>query len=319
MSSPDLRNSGVIAPNAPATTSSSPVTRGVLLTLLAMFLLALVDSTTRHLAAAYSPWQIVWVRLLCFMVLMVLAQGAVAFSGFRPKRLALQLTRSFVLLAEIIAFILAFKFFPLTEVHAIAAICPLLTVLFAAVFLREQVPKSVVSALAVSTVGMAFIFSPHFSSIRWELIFPIGGALLWSIYQVLTKLATRDDSAQTSALFTPAVGALGLTVIMPYTWITPTPTDALILLASGAIGAAAHFLLVKAVSLCDTTLLQPFNYSIFLWAIVLSITLFGEWPSISVVIGACLVAASGALCMRSNIVKKPKDGLSNAPPNSAAG
>lgn len=279
-------------------TTVAPARRGAVLTLTAMFLLALVDSSTRQLTSAYSPWQIVWIRLLCFLLLMAITQGQMAFVGFRPRRPVLQLIRSFVLLAEIVAFILAFKHFPLADVHAIAAICPLLTVLLATIFLGESVPRIVWFALVLGMAGMCLILTPNMSGFRIELLFPICGAILWSVYQVLTKLASRDDSARMNALFTPAVGVVVLAFAMPFAWTTPTLKDALVLVASGCIGAAAHFLIVKAVSICDTALLQPFNFSIFFWAILFGICLFDEWPSSFVVLGACILFATSALCMR---------------------
>lgn len=267
-------------------------------TILAMFLLAAVDSSSKYLAGTYSPLQIVWVRLLCFSLVLLVASWQQLPEILRPRRPGLQIVRSAILLTEVVFFILAFKFFPLVDVHAIAAICPLLTVVLAAGFLRESVPGIVLVGLMVSLVGMALILSPHVGILRWEMLFPLGGALLWSVYQVMTKVASHHDSAATTAFFTPVVGVLCLLPVMPWIWVMPSRADAALLVGSGLTGAAAHYLIVRAIAMCDTTRLQPFNFTIFVWAIVFGVVLFDDRPSVAVLVGAALVTASSVFCLR---------------------
>lgn len=151
--------------------------------------------------------------------------------------------------------------------------------------------------LLVSLVGMALILSPHVAILRWEMAFPLGGALLWSVYQVMTRLASRHDSATTTAFFTPVVGVLCLLPVMPWIWVMPSLADAALLVGSGLIGAAAHYLVVRAMAMCDSTRLQPFNFTIFVWAIVFGMVLFGDRPSVAVLVGAALVTASSVYCL----------------------
>ena len=52
-------------------------------------------------------------------------------------------------------------------------------------------------------------------------------------------------------------------------------------------------MLIKALEVTSAVVLQPFNYFILVWAIVLGYLVFGEVLALHEVLGACIVVASG--------------------------
>ena len=55
----------------------------------------------------------------------------------------------------------------------------------------------------------------------------------------------------------------------------------------------AHLMLIKALEVSSAVVLQPFNYLILVWAILLGFWLFGEVLALHQIVGAGIVVSSG--------------------------
>ena len=284
----------------PLTPNSKRRMVAISLTLLAMLLLAAVDGTSKYLSATYSPVQIMWTRLICFTVFVLAKHRTDWRTVVKSHRPGLQIVRSVVLTVEVGLFILAFKYLPLADVHAIGAFCPLLTVLLACLFLGERASSTIFLALILGLIGVMLVLRPHLDVLRWEVAYPIGGAVLWSVYQVLTRQVSKFDPAATTAFFTPVVGLLLTTILLPWFWVAPSVSDAALLIVSGLVGAAAHYFVIQALMMSEASRLQPFNFTIFVWAIVFGYLFFGDTPTTMMLVGAAMVIASSLYAARSH-------------------
>ena len=85
---------------------------------------------------------------------------------------------------------------------------------------------------------------------------------------------------------------LGLTTL-PFGWIMPDTTTAMLLVGSGILGGVAQILLTSAYRLADASLVAPFEYVSMLLAIAIGWYVFAEAPTPVVLIGAALVIGAG--------------------------
>jgi drug/metabolite transporter (DMT)-like permease len=257
-----------------------------------------VDAMSKHLSATYSPVQILWTRYVCFVVLVLLVARGGGREDWRPAQPALQITRSLVLVAEMLVFIVAVKYLPLADVHGVGALCPLLTSALAVAFLGERVTGRFVVALVVACGGALLIAGPDLLNARWEIAWALVGAVLWSVYQLLTRLVGRLESAGATTFFTPLVGLVVLTPVMPWLWTAPSAWDLTVLAVAGVIVTAGHYLLIKALEWTDASFLQPFQLTIFPWAVVFGLVAFGDRPRLMMLIGAGIVVAANVYAAR---------------------
>jgi drug/metabolite transporter (DMT)-like permease len=88
-------------------------------------------------------------------------------------------------------------------------------------------------------------------------------------------------------------GAIVLTVLGPFFWIWPTPADWLLLFALAGLGSVGHLAIVKALQIAPASFLQPFSYSLLLWATLVGFIVFGDVPDRFTMIGGGIVVASG--------------------------
>src|SRR3982750_3424050 len=110
--------------------------RGALLTMLAMLCFASMDAISKSLVVDYSVGQLMWVRyfLLCLCAWVLVRKRGVR-AALRSKKPGLQIFRSLVGVVEGAMFVLAFRYLPLADTHAVAATSPLIVIAPGGLFL----------------------------------------------------------------------------------------------------------------------------------------------------------------------------------------
>ncbi len=268
--------------------------RGLALLTLSMFVFAFMDTLSRILVKTYPVAQILWIRFAFFLIFALLVVGPRhAVTALRSRAPWLQLGRSLALVFEIGVFILAFRYLPVADVHAVAAVTPLLILVFAGFMLGERVPLAVWVVVAVGFVGVLVIVRPGFREFEWFHLIPAVGALSWGFYQTLVRLAGRYDRPMTTLLWSGLVGFVVMSFVGPFFWVPVDWRGAALLAAAGLLGTLAHWMLIAAYEACSVARLQPYNYTLVLWAIVAGFMLLGEFPDALTLAGAAVVAAAG--------------------------
>lgn len=276
-------------------TAGSNPSLGIILILVATIVLSCMDALTKILAAVFEPPQILVVRWAIFLMLalMMAARGGGLQAAMRSRRPVLQTARALLLVVEIGVFIVAFGNLQLAEVHAIGASAPLLITALSVPFLGEKVGIRRWLSVAVGFIGVLIILRPGFGAVNPYHLVTLGGVVLWSSYQIMTRMVGREDSAETSMFYLGAVGFVVLLLVAPFFWRPPTIGEWGLLLLAGLLGAIGHFLIIKALSLAAASTLQPFTFLSFVWAILLGWLVFEALPDGQTVLGAAVIIASG--------------------------
>lgn len=270
--------------------------RGIAFSVSCMFLFALMDAISRILTRdlGLPVPQILWVRFAIFFLFAVAVIGPAGFgAAFRSAMPGVQIVRAVALIFEIGIFILALGFLPLGDVHAVAAAAPLIVLVLASFMLRERVTFSIWMAVLVGMIGVFVVVRPGFRDLTWHYAIPVIGAFSWGLYQTLVRMVGRRDSANTTLAYTVAVGLVLTSLVGPFFWKWPTLLGWGLLVLSGLLGAAAHLALIKAYEACSAPRLQPFGYTLVLWAVVVGAVGLGEFPDDWTLIGAGIVIAAG--------------------------
>jgi drug/metabolite transporter (DMT)-like permease len=73
----------------------------------------------------------------------------------------------------------------------------------------------------------------------------------------------------------------------------PTASDAVWIALNGASNAIGQYLWTRALHLAPASAVAPFYYLSLIWASILGFLVWGEMPTVSLVIGSAIVAGSG--------------------------
>ena len=122
--------------------------------------------------------------------------------------------------------------------------------------------------------------------------------MIWAFYQVLIRLTAYYDGQDTTLLWTVLAGAAFTSCFGWIDWVWPGPQTWLLLVAAGILGTVAHYTLILALNAAPASLLQPFVYTTFPWAVALGLVFFGEFPDAVTFAGAAVLIAVGVYVMR---------------------
>lgn len=272
--------------------------RAILLMIGSMAMFASMDALNKTLTQGYPIAQIMAIRFALFVAIACLIARRGPWLVFETRAPWLQALRTCVLLLEMVAFIVSFKYLPLAEVHAVAAAAPLLATALAALFLKERVDPIGWGLVAGGMLGAVLVVGPAFGDLGPAMWIAVAATLLWGVYQVLTRLVARHDSADVTTMHTPLVGLVLAGIVAIPLWTPPDAIGWLWLVSGGAMGAFAHIFLVRALALAPASELQPYNYFLLVFAALLGLLVYGDVPGPWTVIGAAVIVVCGVVAMR---------------------
>lgn len=268
--------------------------RGAIFTMLAMLGFASMDTITKWMVADYPIGQMMWVRyaIFCLFAWFVVRRRGLR-AAVRSNRPWLQFGRALLAVVESAVFVLAFRYLPLADTHAVAATSPLIVIALGVLFLGEKAGPARWAAVAAGFVGVMLIVRPGFRELDWALLLPVAGAILWGAYQILIRLCSRTDTPETTLVWSAFVAFGATTVVGPLQWRWPDATGWALLIAIASLGALAHYALIKALDYAEAGSVQPYSYSLLVFVTILGVIVFGDIPDHWTLAGAAVIVASG--------------------------
>lgn len=280
--------------SATVTRAQRHASLGAILMSASMLGFAAMDAMSKFLVADYPIVQTLWIRYVVYAVFAVLVTRKAGIRRMAVSRRPwLQGARSLLALVEGAVFVLAFAYLPLAETHAVAATSPLIVIALSAPLLRERVGLHRWLAVIAGFVGVLLIIRPGFEELTWPLALPLLGAFLWGLYQIMVRMCARDDAPETTLLWSAFVGLAAVSILAPFYWRAPDLLAGTLMLGIGVLGALSHFALIKALDFAEASAVQPYGYTLLVWAAVLGALVFGDIPALWTVIGGIVVVLSG--------------------------
>ncbi len=272
--------------------------RPILYFLAAMVLFVSMDALNKTLTQTYAVPQIMAIRFALFVAMGCIIARKGPWLVLKSRAPWWQALRTLVLLLEMGAFVLSFRYLPLADVHALAAAAPLLTTALAHFFLKERVDFVGWLLVAGGMTGAILVVGPAFEQFGPSMWLAVVATVTWGVYQVLTRIVGQIDSTDVTTLHTPIVGLFLLGIAATFVWEWPDATGWFLLVVGGVMGAGAHIFVVRALALAPASELQPYNYFMLVFATVLGVVIYGDVPGFWTWTGAAIVVACGLIAMR---------------------
>jgi len=265
--------------------------------LVAGVLFTALDTAGKLLVQQHSLFVVVWARYVGQMLIVtayVRHRTGPHFWHTRHPRT--QLARSALLVVTTAAFYVGLRYLPLAEASAIMFATPLLVVLLSGPVLGERPTRGRVGAALAGFLGVLLLLRPGSAVLHPAVVVLLGAALCNAFYQMLTK-KVAGDGTNTSLFYSSLVGALALTLALPWGFADTTLSsrDWLLLVVAGVFAAAGHGLMIHAFRLAPASLLAPFTYVQILWAVAFGYAVFGQLPDRWSALGMAIIVASGVL------------------------
>ena len=275
----------------PATTG---VVRGIVLMTAGCFLITLNDTVMKSLSGSYPPGESIFVRgLFVAIPIALLVYRSGGLHTLRVTNLRGQLLRAATLTASMFLFITSLRYLPLADAIALTFAGPLILTAVAPWALGERVGWRRRCAVAVGFAGVLIMLAPGPEGLRWAALLPLGTAVCEAVRDIVTRRLVFTESSLSMTACSTGFVALCALATAGHGWQPMSAGDAALLAIAGCCMGTALFLMTEAFRHAEATLVSPFRYSSVLWAMIVGVAIFGEWPSATMLLGAGLVVGSG--------------------------
>lgn len=280
--------------------------RAIAFKLASVALFVAMSSLIKATSDAVPPGQAVFFRSF-FAIPVILAwlvwQGGIA-EGLRTSDPLGHLWRGLVGATAMGMMFAGLGLLPLPEVTALGYAAPLLVVVFAAMFLGEQVRLFRLAAVALGLAGVLIVLSPRLSALgdgtvatgeALGAVVVLTGAACAALAQVFVRKMVQTETTAAIVFYFSITATLMSLITLPWGWAIPSAGTAAMLVAAGLLGGVGQILLTSSYRYADASLIAPFEYASMLLAIIVGYTVFGEVPTATMLTGAGMVVLAGVL------------------------
>lgn len=280
--------------------------RGILLKLMSVTVFVAMVTCIKAVADTVPPGETVFFRSL-FAIPVIL--GWLVWhhnlaQGLKTKNPMGHVWRGLVGTAAMAMGFTALGLLPLPEVTAIGYAAPVLTVIFSAMFLGEEVRAFRLSAVVLGLIGVIVILTPRLTILSVETadkletagaFLTLMGAVFVALAQVFVRKLVSTESTAAIVFYFSVTATLLSLLTLPFGWVVPGWGDAALLILAGLLGGVGQILLTLSYRHADTSVIAPFEYLSILLAVFVGYFIFDETPTISTITGVALVILAGLI------------------------
>ena len=277
--------------------------RGIMLKLLSVMVFTIMAALVKATAETVPPGQQVFFRSFFAIpvILVWLALRRELHKGLRAHDPIKHVYRGVLGTAAMALGFAALGFLPLPEATAIGYAAPLLVVIFAAMFLGEDVRAFRLILVLVGLAGVIIVLTPRFNlsgdqvSLAQTLgaVLALSGAACTALSQIfIRKLVMEERTAVIVFWFSATSSILALATI-PFGWVWPSVPVLALLVLIGLLGGLGQILLTSAYRFAPASVVAPFEYASILLALAIGYAVFGDMPTPAMLGGSAIVIAAG--------------------------
>jgi drug/metabolite transporter (DMT)-like permease len=295
--------------------ASARASTGISLMLFAMAILPVMDAIGKHLGQFLPVLLIVWGRLVfatLFTLPAVLIRHGVA-GAIRPQRPLMQLARSMLMVLSTMSFFTGLRYLPIADTLAIFFIMPLVVTALAPLVLGEHVGVRRWSAVVVGFIGTLIIIRPGFHGVNVGTLWALTAGVSMAIFMLLTRKIAGSIDPLINNFQTTLIGAILVSLAMPWLWQSPGLENWGLLAAVGAVAAIGHYAMVRAYDFASAPTLAPLAYTEMISATVIGYLVFGDFPDLWTILGvAILIGSAIYISYRESRLGRPRQARETA-------
>ena len=267
---------------------------GIIFAILAYFSFSLLDTIQKTTVIYHSIFQILFLKYFFTLFLSIIeSYRKKNINFFKTKKIKLQLTRSILSVIESGCFVLSFRYLTLADAHSIGSLTPVIVVALSAIILREHVSLKTWIAIFFGFLGVLIIMRPGLSIFDPKSLIPLCAAFFLSLYQIVTRKVSEHDSSETSLFYTSVIGILLMSFLMPFFWYPMQSFSYILFLGVGFFFSLGIYFQIIALGFAKASAVQPFHYTLILWAIILGYLFYNDLPDMYTIVGATIITLSG--------------------------
>ncbi len=270
--------------------------RGAVFMMLSMAGYVVNDTLMKLVAADVPLAQSVFLRGLMATALLAgfAAYKRQLFVRVPARELRIILLRAFGEIAATYCYLTALVHMPLANITAILQSLPLAVTLAGALFLGHKVGWRRYVAIAVGFAGVLIIVRPGGADFNSYALWAIAAVGFITLRDLMAAKLAKDTPSMFVALFTAAGVTMAAAIMAQFEPWLPVGTGSFAYLAF-----AAGFILVgyitsiSAMRYGEIAFVSPFRYTVLVWALLLGVFVFKDYPDFWTMVGIAIVVGTG--------------------------
>lgn len=273
--------------------------KAIIFSLLGWMFLPVMDGFAKYLSADLPIMQITWARYF-FTVVFTLPIMFFFFNkqlvwSDKPK---LQILRGLILLFANICFFYSISVIALAKALTLAFIAPLIVTAFSPLLLGEKVGLKRWTAVVIGFIGSLVVIRPGFLEINLASVSALGTGFLYGFYLIITRKLCTSDNPLLTLLITGMVGAVLVSLIIPFYWVNPTINQWSLMAGIGIFACIGHLFLILSLKYADASKLAPLGYTEIIPNVLIGYYFFSEIPDSWTYLGLVIIVLSGLYISR---------------------
>jgi len=263
----------------------------------------LIDVAAKMAAQSVTVTQVTALRMVVQAALMLPVVWILGQTLRLPAGLArLMALRALMLIGSTYTFVGAIAVMPIADALAIVFVEPFILLVLGAILFGEQVGPRRIAASVVGFLGALLVIQPNFAAFGAVALLPLGTAVFFALYMLLTRRISRDVAPEAMQATTAIFGTLWMLPVLAvghglgWTALTVGPADAVVwiqLLAVGLAATVSHLLITYALRYAPAATLAPLHYLEIVTAVAVGWFFFADWPNPLSWAGIAIITGSG--------------------------
>lgn len=225
-------------------------------------------------------------------------------TGLRVRSPLSHFWRGFVGTAAMGLGFAALGLLPLPEVTALGYAAPLLVVVFAAMFLNEQVGLFRIGAVGLGLAGVLIVLAPRLTALSGPTVetmqavgamLALTGAICAALAQIYVRKLVQTEETSAIVFYFSVTSTLLSLLTIPFGWVMPSGPEFGLLILAGLLGGLGQIFLTSSYRFADASVVAPFDYASILLALGIGYFIFDEAPTSAMLTGASLVILAGII------------------------
>jgi drug/metabolite transporter (DMT)-like permease len=273
--------------------------KAIIFSLLGWMFLPVMDGFAKYLSDDLPILQITWARYFftvafVFPIMLFFYKKQLVWSD-KPK---LQIFRGLILLSANICFFYAISVISLAKALTLAFIAPLIVTAFSPILLGEKVGFRRWTAVAVGFIGSLIVIRPGFLEFNLASIAALATGFFYGFYLIITRKLSTSDNPLLTLLITGMVGAVLVSLIIPFYWVKPTLNQWSLMAGIGVFACIGHLFLILSLKYADASKLAPLGYTEIIPNVIIGYYFFSELPDNWTYLGLFIIVLSGLYISR---------------------
>ncbi len=269
-------------------------TRGALTLLVAAAGFSVMALLIKLVGSRLHITQIIFIRQLFILVIMAPQLKKNFPASLKSKIPLMHVARITAATVAMLGGFTAMIHMPLADATAIGFAKSLFVTIFAILLLKETVGIRRWLATIIGFCGVVIMLQPGPDGFNVYAVYAAISAVAAGLVMVLLRIMSRTESAVTLLTYQGIGVALVMLLPAVLNWQTPTSTEWLLLIGVGITGYFSQMCNIYAYKFGEASLLAPLEYTRIVYATIIGILVFGDFPTVSTIIGATVVVFASA-------------------------